>query len=152
LAKVIIVYESKYGNTRQVAETIGEGIGEGHKNEVIIHELGDVDLNKVGDYDVILIGSPNHMGRPTRSIIKFIEKLGKLDLNEKRAAVFDTYIGGDYEKAVKRMEEEIKKKALGLQLLQPGLSIIVKGMKGPLADGQLDKCRDFGTKLGTLIQ
>jgi flavodoxin len=149
VARVIIVYESKYGNTRQVAETIGEGIQEDQKDEVIIQELGDVDLNKIGEYDVILIGSPNHMGGPTRSIKKFIEKLGKLDLKEKRAAVFDTYIGRDYEKAVKRMEAEINKKAPGLYLIENGLSIAVKGMKGPIVEGELDKCREFGIKIQT---
>ena len=151
MAKVIIIYESKYGNTRQVAQTIGEGIREGQKNEVNMLELGDVDLNIIDDYAVVLIGSPNHIGSPTRGIKKFIEKLGKQDLKEKQVAVFDTCFTGDYEKAVKRMEEEIRKKAPGLQLLQPGLSIIVKGMKGPPVDGEIDKCRNFGIKLGTLI-
>jgi len=116
LAKVIILYESKYGNTRQVAEAIGEGIGEGHKDEITIQELGDVDLSRLDVYDVILIGSPNHMGGPTRSIKKFIEKLGKQDFYGKQIAVFDTCFPGDYEKAMKRMEEDIKKKTPELQL------------------------------------
>lgn len=50
-------------------------------------------------FDTILISSPNHMGRPTRSIRKFVDKLGKLNLEGKQVAVFDTYLGGDFEKA-----------------------------------------------------
>ncbi|MFC1846078.1 flavodoxin family protein [Chloroflexota bacterium] len=151
MSKVIIVYESKWGNTRQVAETIGEGIKENQESEVNVQELGDIDIDKVSEYDVILIGSPNHMGGPTRGIKKFIEKLGKLGLEGKRAAVFDTSFTRDYEKAIKRMEFDILKKASGLQLIQPGLSVIVNGTKGPLADGELDKCRDYGIKLGARI-
>ena len=151
MAKVIIVYESKWGNTRQVAETIGEGMRESQEIEVSVQELGNIDIDRISEYDVILIGSPNHMGGPTRGIKKFIEKLGKLELGEKQAAVFDTCLTSDYEKTVKRMESEISKKQSRLQLIQPGLSVVVNGMKGPLAEGELDKCRDYGIKLGAFF-
>ena len=93
------------------------------------------------------MGSPNHIGRATRSIKKFIDKLGNLNLEGKLAAVFDTYIGKDFEKAVKKMEKQISEKVPGLKLAAPGLSIRVKGMKGPIAEGELPKCKEFGTKI-----
>ena len=94
--KVIVVYESKYGNTKLVAETIIEGIRGVEGIETVLSELKEVDLNKIIDYDAILVGSPNHFGRPTGSVKKFIDKLGKLPLKGKLFAVFDTYIKGDY--------------------------------------------------------
>ncbi len=147
MAKVIVVYESKYGNTKLVAETIIEGIREVSGIETVLSELKEVDLNQLVEFDAILVGSPNHIGRATRSIKKFIDKLGNLNLEGKLAAVFDTYIGKDFEKAVKKMEKQISEKVPGLKLATPGLSIRVKGMKGPIAEGELPKCREFGTKI-----
>jgi flavorubredoxin len=147
VAKVVVVYESKYGNTKLVAETIIESMREVSGIETVLSELKEVDLNQVREFDAILVGSPNHIGRATRSIKKFIDKLGNLNLEGKLAAVFDTYIGKDFEKAVKKMEKQISEKVPGLKLAAPGLSIRVKGMKGPIAEGELPKCKEFGTKI-----
>jgi len=111
-----------------------------------------VDLNQIANYDAILIGSPNHFGGPTRGIKKFIDKLGKLNLGEKQFAVFDTYLGEDFEKAVKKMEKRINEKVPELEMIAPGLSIRVQGMKGPIAEAELPKCKEFGKKLATQIK
>jgi len=152
LAKVIVVYESKYGNTKLAAEKIIEGMNEVGEIDAVLSELKEVDLNKIANYDAILIGSPNHFGGPTRGIKKFIDKLGKLPLEGKMFAVFDTYIRGDFEKAMKKMEKRINEKVLGLKRLAPGLSIKAQGMKGPLVEGELPKCKEFGNKIATQIE
>jgi flavodoxin len=126
LAKVIVVYESKYGNTKLVAETIIEGMRQVKGVEAFLSEVKDVDVSQVSSYDVILVGSPNHIGGPARGVKKFIDKLGKLNLGEKRFAVFDTYLGRDFEKAVKKMEKRIDEKVPGLKMIAPGLSIRVR--------------------------
>ena len=152
MVKAIIVYESKYGNTKHVAETIAGGMNEVPETEVVLTEFNNVDLTKIGDVDAILIGSPNHMGGATRSIRKFIDKLGNINLEGKQAAVFDTYMAGDFEKAVKKMEKQIGEKAPGLKIVAPGLSIRVGGMKGPIVDGELPKCKEFGIKIATHVK
>ncbi|MEM3736687.1 MAG: hypothetical protein QXJ75_01150 [Candidatus Bathyarchaeia archaeon] len=92
--------------------------------EASLSELKEIDLDKIPNYGVILLGSPNHMGGPTRGIKSFIDKLGKLQLEDKKKfAVFDTYMGKDFEKAVKKMEKRISEKAPGLKQIVPGLSI-----------------------------
>ncbi|GAH19446.1 unnamed protein product [marine sediment metagenome] len=63
--KVIVVYDSKYGNTKLVAETIAEGMREVEGTEADVSEVKRVDLSKVPDYDAILVGSPTHIGGPT---------------------------------------------------------------------------------------
>lgn len=150
VAKVIVVYESKYGNTKLVAEKIIEGMNEVGGIDAVLSELEEVDLNKVASYNAILIGSPNHFGGPTRGIKKFIDKLGKLPLEGKMFAVFDTYIKGDFEKVVKKMERRINEKVLGLKWMAPGLSIEVQGMKGPFVEGELPKCKEFGNKVAKI--
>ena len=150
--KVIVVYESKYGNTKLVAETIVEGMRQVEGIETVLSELKEVDLNKIPDYDAILVGSPNHFGGPTRGVKKFIDKLGKLNLKGKLVAVFDTYLGKDFEKAVKKMEKRINEKVPGLKLVAPGLSIRVQGVRGPILEGELPKCKEFGNKIATQMK
>jgi flavodoxin len=147
MAKVIITYESKYGNTKIVAETIAGGMGEVSGVETVLSELKEVDLNKLDGFDAFLVGSPNHMGGATRGIRKFIEKLGQLNLEGKLGAVFDTYMGKDFEKAVKKMEKQMSEKVPGLNLAVPGLSIKVEGAKGPITEGELPRGREFGLKI-----
>lgn len=153
LTKIIVVYESKFGNTRRVAETIVEGINEIVRAEAVLKEPDQIEPEEVLDYDLILIGSPNHYGGPTRGIREFIDGLGKIGLEGKLVAVFDTYLGtGFFEKAVKRMEKRIDEKATGLDLIVPGLSIRVEKSRGPIAEGELPKCRDFGKIIANLFK
>jgi len=148
----MVAYESKYGNTRLVAEAIIEGMKEVEEIEIVLSEIKEVDPNKVPDYDAILIGSPNHWGGPTRGVRKFIDKLSKLNLDGKLFAVFDTYLGKDFEKAVKKMEKRINEKVPGMKKIAPGLSIRVQGMKGPILDEELPKCKEFGSKIANQIK
>jgi len=150
MVKVIVVYESKYGNTRLVAETIIKGVREVQGAEIVLNELEEVDLNKIVEYDVILIGSPNHYGGPTKSVSEFIDKLAKLNLDERYFAVFDTYLGkGFFEKAARKMEKRISEKVPGLKQIATRLSIAVQGSMGPIVEGELPKCKEFGKKIAT---
>ena len=47
MAKASIIYESKYGNTKRVAEIIAEGIKQTSAIDTIIAELKSVDPAKV---------------------------------------------------------------------------------------------------------
>ncbi len=151
MSKVLVVYESKWGNTKTVAETIVEGMKKVTGIETTINRPKEVKLDQIIEFDAILIGSPNHAGNATGGIRKFITKLGKKQLKGKSIAFFDTYLGGNYEKAVKKMEKLAADKLPELELLTPGLSIRVKGMKGPIAEEELPKCKEFGAKIGTQL-
>ncbi|MFW9825893.1 MAG: flavodoxin family protein [Candidatus Thorarchaeota archaeon] len=148
--KVLIAYDSKYGNTEKVAKLIAEGITSTEDNEVLVNNVKDVKLKQESSYDLILIGSPNHFGRHIGSVKKFINKLPKSQLKVNAYAVFDTYITADFEKAVKKMEEQISEVMPDLTKASPGLSIKVEGTgpsKGPIVNEDLPKCREFGIKL-----
>ena len=149
MTKIIIVYSSWFGNTGKVAETIGKSISQNEENQVLVKEIKQVDPKDVLGYDVILIGSPNHMGGPTRSAKNFIDKLGQLDMEGKRGAFFDTYVRENVHvnKAVRKMEQRINQKIPGMKLIVDGLSILVKGVRGPLAVGELARCEEFGKKI-----
>jgi flavodoxin len=148
--KVLIVYDSKYGNTEKVAKLIAEGITSIEGHEVIVKNAKEVNLKEEASYDLILIGSPNHFGRHIKSVKKFINKLPNSPLKIDRYAVFDTYILADFEKAVKKMEEQISELMPDLTKASPGLSIKVEGKgtsKGPIVNEELPKCKEFGIKL-----
>ena len=152
MVKVFVVYDTKYGNTKLVAEKIVDALREIEGIETAISDVEEADLEKVADSDAIVIGAPNHWGEPAWAIRKFIDKLGKLDLKAKWAAVFDTYLGGDFEKAVKKMEKRIGEQVPGLKPITSGSSINVQGMKGPIEEGELPKCKDFGKRIANQLK
>ena len=145
--KVLVAYDTKHGNTKKVGELIAEGIRTGEGNEVSIENVKDIDLNKENLYDLIVIGSPNHIGSHVKSVKKFIKNLPNAPLKGKSFAVFDTYMSKDFEKTVKKMEKQITGLMPNITKASSGLSIKVGGMKGPITEEDLPKCKEFGVKL-----
>jgi len=145
--KALIVFDTKHGNTQKVAELIADGINSVDGNETKVANVNDVDLNEEKTYDLIVIGSPNHVGSHIKSIKKFINNLPTANLKFNSFAVFDTYMGKDFEKAVKKMEKQSNEKFPDSTMALPGLSIEVGGMKGPIVDEDLSKCKEYGIKL-----
>ena len=88
MTRFIIVYSSWFGNTRKAAETIGKGISRNEENQVLVNEIKEVNLEDVLSYDVILIGSPNHIGGPTRTAKKLIDKLEQKGIEDKKGVFF----------------------------------------------------------------
>jgi flavodoxin len=152
LTKILVAFDTKYGNTKIVAEKIAASMKEVEGIEVTVSNMKKVDLKTIEQYDAILMGCPNHFGGPTRTAKKFVDKFEKLDLKGKVIAVFDTYIKEDFEKAVKKMEERINEKIPGSKLMTPGLSIKVEGTKGPILEEELPKAKEFGKQIATQIK
>ncbi|MBY8980456.1 MAG: flavodoxin family protein [Candidatus Lokiarchaeota archaeon] len=145
--KVLIVFDTKHGNTQQCGEIIAEGINSVEGNETEVVNVKDFDLSEDKTYDLILIGSPNHVGTYTKSIKKFIKNLSSASVKASSFAAFDTYIKGDFEKAVKKMEKQIGENFPNSTMALPGLSIKVGGMKGPIVEEDLSKCKEYGIQL-----
>jgi menaquinone-dependent protoporphyrinogen IX oxidase len=153
LVKVFVAYDTKYGNTKLAAETIVEGIREVEGIETSIGYIKEIDVGKLADYDAIVLGAPNHMGRPSQTLKKFVNSLAELDLKAKNLAVFGTYSGRarDPDRAVKKLEQTTEKKFPNLKLISPSLSIRVHGIPGPLVEGELPKCKDFGRRIANQL-
>ncbi|MGQ9720592.1 MAG: flavodoxin family protein [Candidatus Jordarchaeum sp.] len=151
MPQVLIVYWSKYGNTKQVAETIAQGIKAAKQVEVTVKDVKKTKPEEALEYDGLIIGSPNHGGGPVGDIKKFLKKLEKLDLKGKTGAVFDTHAGTGFG-AVQKMEKQIREKIPGLKLVAPGLATQIKGfLKGPLVEGELLKAEEFEKSISTKI-
>jgi len=154
MVKVLIVYDSKYGNTRRAGESILEGIRESEGFETSIGYVNELDIGKSVNFDAIVLGAPNHMGRPSRTMKKFVEKLTTLNLTAKNVAVFGTYSGRvrTADRAMKKLEKMVQTKLPNLNLISPSQSVRVNGVSGPLVEGELPKCVDFGRRIANIMK
>jgi len=154
MVKVFVAYDTKHGNTKLVAEKIAEGLREAGGVETAMGYVKDLAPHELAEYDALVIGAPNHMGKPSRTIAKFIDKLPELGLKARWIAVFDTYFAKkkNFEKAMKKMEKQVSEKLPNVKLITPGLSIMVNGVSGPIADGELPKCVAFGKSLASQLK
>ena len=75
IMKVLIVFDTKYGNTQRVAELIADGFNSVDGNETEVVNVKSVDLNEEVTYDLIVIGSPNHVGKLRNLLVIFLNLL-----------------------------------------------------------------------------
>ena len=168
--KAVVAYESMYGNTRQVAEAIAQGL----------EPLGDVQVISVHegvegaaeDADLIVVGGPTHMhGMSTSMSRKAAAQAAEEDedveleshvadgpgLREwlagrrgegKRGAAFDTRIeksavltGAASRGIAKRLRRR------GFEVVGDPESFFVEDSEGPLAEGELDRAKAWGASL-----
>jgi hypothetical protein len=57
--RALVVYESMYGNTRLVAESIANGLRDGY--EVILRTVGEALEAPAAEVDLLVIGGPTHV-------------------------------------------------------------------------------------------
>jgi menaquinone-dependent protoporphyrinogen IX oxidase len=152
--KAFVVYDSKYGNTKQVAENILDVLRQTDDIEAAIGYAKEVSPQNLAGYDVLIIGGPNHMGKPSRTITRFVDSLRDATLSAKWFAAFDTYFQRQryYQKAMKKLEKHITEEIPNLTQLTPGLSVRVKGVNGPLVDGELIKAIEFGKTIAAQLK
>jgi flavodoxin I len=140
--KAIVIYDSLYGNTAQIANAIGEGVGMGAK----VVRLGEADLAELAYYDLIIIGSPTQGGRYAPTMKAFLDKIPAGALKNKSVAAFDTRLKTAFVKifgyAAGRIADALKKR--GANLVVPAQPFIVKSTKGPLIEGELEKAKAWG--------
>lgn len=89
--KVLVIYYSRSGNTKEVAELIAQFI-KGQEIEVDIAEVESFEVKKLLDYDGIIAGSPTYYGTLAAPLKKLFDDSvvfhGKLD--GKIGAAFST--------------------------------------------------------------
>jgi flavodoxin len=63
--RAVVVYESMYGNTHQVAEAIGAGLGGAFEVSVVpVSKAGPAVL---ADADLVVVGGPTHLHAMSRA-------------------------------------------------------------------------------------
>ncbi len=152
--KVIVAYDTFYGNTKQVAEAIAEQ-ARADGNEV---ELRDVkqDYPTPPQGDVLFIGSPVRVARVTRPTRRFVKRLDKNAWSGRPIVVFTTTAMAPKADATEKQKQTAQKWAFdvgpkfkekirsrGLNAIDQVLFVEVKDVKGPLVDTGLEKAKQF---------
>ena len=143
--KVLVVYDSAYGNTEKIARAIGGAI----TGDVKILRVGEVNPAELDSFDLLIIGSPTYGGRPTQPVQDFISKIPDSDIEGKSFAAFDTRVEAKFAKifgyAAGIIADSLKKKDGNLVL--PPEGFFVTGKEGPLKDGELERATNWAKEL-----
>ncbi len=73
MAKILVVYFSSTGNTKKMAESIGEGIKK-EGLDMVIKDVKDTDAQELLKYDGIMIGSPTYYGTMAAEIKRLLDE------------------------------------------------------------------------------
>ncbi|MFW9849163.1 MAG: flavodoxin domain-containing protein [Candidatus Thorarchaeota archaeon] len=151
MKRVIIVYESVYGNTKRVAEAIAEGIRKSGDVDCRVAKTGEIHTDEICDYDGILFGCPNHNQAPALNMTKFLDRASIVHVAGKIGAVFDTYTGGNKGVALSKLRSIVSDKFPGIEFIGDGFSAKVEGRKGPLVESEIERAWEFGKKIGNKL-
>lgn len=151
--KGIVVYDTSYGNTKKIAETIADTLKESGIEVDLFHRK-DVKKLSATDYDFLVLGSPTKFGTMSFAIRGFLGKVKSDEWMNKPFAAFDTENPENVEKkqgsAAEKIAEKLKEKKMN-QLL-PVLKALVHEMKGPLVEGEIERTKDYAKELATKLK
>lgn len=151
--KQLVIFDSVFGNTHEIAQAIAKGMGAPAPVAV-----SEVQLAWLEDTSVLVVGSPTRGFRPTPALTQWLQSLDSQALAGTEVAAFDTRIAlgtirsrlmrwmvntGGY--AAARITRGLLRK--GGQLLLPAEGFFVEGTEGPLQPGELDRARHWGQQL-----
>lgn len=167
--RALVVYESMFGNTQAIAESIGAGLETGA--EVALVEVGSAPEHLPASVDLLVVGGPTHafgMTRPATRVAASAEGSVVMSpdvgirewlalLSDRRggvrAATFDTRAtkgrrlpGSAARGAAKLLHQR------GYPPLAPPQSFYVQGTLGPLVEGESDRAHRWGEELSAVLQ
>jgi len=135
----LVVYDSQYGNTEQIAQAIAETLRAfGQAQAIRIDPAAPIDLQGV---DLLVMGSPTQGFRPTPAITSYLATLSPASAQGLAVACFDTRFRG-------RLMSHSAAPAMARQLNERGISPCVEPesffvmawrKKGPLEARELER-------------
>ena len=151
--KGIIVYDTSYGNTKKVAETITEALKESGI-DVDLFDVKDVKKLNGKDYGFLVLGSPTKFGTMSFSIRGFLGKVKSEEWMNKPFAAFDTENPENVEKKQGSAAEKIAQKLIEKKMNQPTpvLKALVHEMKGPLVEGEIERTKEYARGLAAKLK
>jgi len=154
--KALVIYDSFFGNTEQIAQAIGHALGS--QGDVEMRRVSDVKPEQLTGLNLLIVGSPTRGFRPTPAISGLLKSIPRNGLQGVTVAAFDTRISVDdvdssvlrllvklFGYAAEPIAGRLKKKGGALAL--PPEGFIVKGMEGPLQEGELERAADWAKQI-----
>lgn len=93
MAKGLVIYYSRSGNTQEMAEIIASSMNSAGL-DTELKAIGDVSMDDMTSADAVVIGSPTYYGQMAGEVKKFI------DDSVKRHGKFDGKVGGAFASSV----------------------------------------------------
>jgi len=155
--KALVVYDSEFGNTEQIANTIGSTLGSTDEIEVL--RVGEVKMEGLTGLELLIVGSPTQRFRPTEATSDFLKHIHANWLKGINVAAFDTRLTIEeiegtrmlpffvriFGYAAQPIASKLKKK--GGELIASPEGFYVQGMKGPLVEGELERAADWARQI-----
>jgi len=155
--KVLIIYDSIFGNTEQIAQAIGNALGS--QEDVEILRVSNVKLEQLTGLKLLIVGSPTRQFRPTAAINNLLKRIPKNGLKGVKVAAFDTrftmsaieesrvlpFFVRLFGYAAKPISDRLKKR--GGELIIPPEGFFVEGIEGPLKEGELERAADWAKQI-----
>jgi len=156
--EALVVYDSFFGNTERIAQSIGNVLG--RPEDVGIARVVDVKPEQLDGLKLLIVGSPTRAFSPSPAIKKFLKSIAKNGLKGVKAAAFDTRVTEEeidsavfilrilvniFGYAAKPITDRLVKK--GGQLIVPPEGFFVHGMEGPLKEGELERASDWAKQI-----
>ncbi len=154
--KAAIYYESKYGSNLKIAEKLKDLLAaKGHQAEV--HRIPASDPRTVSPAGIYIISSPTRMGKPPRSVRKFLKK-ADIPAGSKYALVATHVVAKPNKRTgIVPTDEESARWRKTLFIMSDLLNgkgtkvaeerVFVKDMEGPLEDDWEKKIEALVTKI-----
>ncbi len=150
--KILVAYDSYFGNTEQIARAVGGAIDPQH--QVDITRISELKPEQLQNLDMLVVGSPTRAFSASDSTKAFLKGLSAGALNGVKVTAFDTrmdikkapgilrFLAGIFGYAAEPIAAQLKKKG-GNPACQPQ-GFIVKDTQGPLEDGELQRAAEWG--------
>ena len=151
--KIRIIYDSKFNNNKEIADSIGRLFESG--NQLEIGHAKDLSPESVlkSDPDLVIFGGPTRVGQISGTIKKWIKKFDNLQVkngsNLKKAAAFATHLS--YTDITPKWTEFLKTLHISELIYPDVLDIVVMDLKGPREKDAQSKIEDFVGKLKASI-
>ena len=151
MGKALVVYDSVYGNTEKIAKALAKGLGD---NGVDVDTLRAdvVKFDELIMYDLLIVGGPVHAWGATQPIKTFLERLKTVKgLGGKKAFAYDTKMSKSSLAGSVGGKIEDSFKGLGLNIVKPHATAVVKGREGPLEEGAEEAFTKLGAELAKMV-
>jgi len=151
LVKVLIVYDSTYGCTERIAQTIGRALDP--TQQVSTVRASDAKPEHMVGVKLLIVGSPTQGGRPTQAVQEFLKAIPEEGLLGVAVAAFDTRVParwvGIFGYAAENIFDTLKKKS-GIPVMPPE-GFFVTGKEGPLKEGESERAALWAEMLMTAM-
>ena len=90
MSKVLILYDTRTGNTGRMARAVAEGAKSVGGVEVALKRVGEAE-GELADADAVILGSPTHNTQPSQAMKRLLSGLSKVPLKGRVGAAFGSY-------------------------------------------------------------